>query len=109
MKYLISFFIILLPSITSSQGVQELITDSYSVVGLLTTIAVGSALLVFFWGLAQFILHKSGGSETAQTEGSRLMVWGIIALVIMISIWGIVSLIQSEFNISPTTVPLNNL
>lgn len=105
MRYVILFFLFFIPAFIFAQGIQELITSSYSVVDLLIPIAVGVALLAFFWGLSQFILHKSGGSETARSEGSRLMVWGIIALFVIVSIWGIIALIQSEFNISPTTIP----
>jgi len=51
-------------------------------------VIAGLALLVFFWGLVKFISNISG-DEKAIKEGKNLMVWGLIALFIMISIWGI--------------------
>lgn len=110
MKIKICFLTLLfVPNFLFAKGLQELITDSYSIVDSLTLISVGIALLAFFWGLAQFILHKSGGSEIAYTEGTRLMIWGIISLVVIVSIWGIIGLLQSEFGLSPTNVPINRL
>lgn len=46
------------------------------------------ALLIFIWGLVKFIF-RLGGKEDPVKEGKDLMVWGLIALFIMISIWGI--------------------
>ena len=51
-------------------------------------VIAGLALLVFIWGLVKFI-SRVGGDEKAVTEGKKLMIWGLIALFIMISIWGI--------------------
>lgn len=63
------------------------------IIPLLTAIA----LLVFIWGLARFILNA--GDETKVSEGKQLMFWGIIALTVMISVWGIVGLFyQDIFN-----------
>ena len=58
-------------------------------------IIVGATLLVFFWGLAQFI--RSAGDEKKIVDGKRLMFWGIVALFVMVSIWGIINLLYSDF------------
>ncbi len=51
-------------------------------------VVAGLALVVFFWGLAKFILHS--GDEKGREEGKEVMKWGIIALFVLVSIWGIV-------------------
>lgn len=84
------------------RGVVCLFTD------LITTalpVVAGLALVVFFWGLAKFILKA--GDETARAEGKQVMVWGIIALFVLVSIWGIISFITGEiFGISTIKLPL---
>ena len=55
---------------------------------LAVPVIIGLALLAFIWGLVKFI-SRVGGDEKAVTEGKKLMIWGLIALFIMISIWGI--------------------
>lgn len=81
-------------------------TDLRSLVGIfieliLTAlpVVVGLAFLVFTWGLAKFIF-RVGGDEKAVLEGKNLMKWGLIALFIMISIWGILRFIYGEFDFS---------
>lgn len=70
------------------------------IAGLITTatpIVVALALLYFFWGLANYILNS--GNEEKKKEGKSIMIWGILALFIMVSVWGIINVIQSTFNI----------
>ena len=76
----------------------------------LTQIAVpivaGLALLVFIWGLAKFIL-AAGGDEKAVSDGKNLMLWGIVSLFVMFSIWGIIRLFFNDFFIdAPYSIPL---
>ncbi len=78
-------------------NIQQLILGVTSLVKMLIPLVAGIALLVFFWGLAKFVLHAD--SEDAREEGRRLMFWGIIALFVMISVWGLVYFIGSALGI----------
>lgn len=64
-------------------------------------IAFGIALLAFFWGLAKFIF--SAGDEEKKEAGKTIMIWGVIALFLMASIWGIIALIGSNLGVNQTT------
>lgn len=64
---------------------------------LATPIVVALALLYFFWGLAQYILNA--GDENKKKEGREIMIWGIVALFVMVSIWGIINVIQDTFDV----------
>ena len=55
------------------------------------------ALLLFLWGLAQFILKAS--SEEGKKEGKRHMLWGIIGIFIMVSVYGILRVLTNTFGI----------
>ena len=52
------------------------------------------ALVWFLWGLAMYIL--SGPGEKAD-EGRSRMIYGIIALFVMISVWGLVRVLSNTF------------
>lgn len=80
-------------------GIKELIQAFGGLINLLIPMLVGTALLVFFWGLAKFIF-RVGGDEKAVTDGKKLMIWGIIALFVMVSVWGIVSFMQRSLGIT---------
>ncbi|MDD5318290.1 MAG: hypothetical protein PHF79_00500 [Candidatus Pacebacteria bacterium] len=49
------------------------------------------ALLVFLWGVFEFV--RSSDSDDARATGQRHMLWGIVGLAIMISAFGIVNVI----------------
>jgi hypothetical protein len=73
---------------------QSLIEAFAGILDLLFPLAVALALLFFLWGLAVFIL-ASGDTKRIQ-EGKDKIKWGLIALFVMVSIWGIVSFFQGS-------------
>ncbi len=68
-------------------------TTLAQVVNALVPIMITLAFVVFVWGLITFIL--ASGDEAAKDEGKRRMIWGVIALFVIISIWGIIALLQT--------------
>ena len=49
------------------------------------------SVVAFFWGLLQFIWAKSNGGDGDKVKvGKDFMVWGLLALFIMFSVWGII-------------------
>lgn len=75
----------------------------------LIVIAFSTALLGFFWGIAMFVWNA--GNEKKRIEGRNVMIWGIIALFVSLSIFGIISALQTTFKIEnvPLTVPCPRL
>ncbi len=55
-------------------------------VGILMTLAI----LAFFYGLVLYIWNLRGGKD----EGKAIMVWGVVAIAVMVSVWGLVNLLQ---------------
>jgi len=101
-------FLALLPLLVSAEtfkGTKGLISSIGEMVQYLTILAAALALLAFFWGLAKFIF-RVGGDEKAVEEGKTIMKWGLIALFVMVSVWGIVGFMQSELGL-PNTVNLD--
>lgn len=78
-------------------GVSGFIDSISDIIDTLTPIVFALALLYFFWGLAQFIL-ASGDPEKA-SEGKSKMIWGVVALFVMATVFGLISFIQGELGI----------
>lgn len=76
-------------------GIQDIIIEFAEILSLLGPVIVALALLYFFWGMSQFILHA--GDEARRSEGRQVMVWGIIALFVIISVWGLVAVLNNTF------------
>jgi len=66
---------------------QNILASLFPLVGLL-------ALVYFFWGIALFIFQS--GDEKKVEEGKSKMKWGIVALFVMVSVWGLVSVLQND-------------
>jgi len=67
-------------------------------------VLTGLALLVFLWGIAKFIFHI-GGSEDAIKDGKNLMVWGLIALFILLSFLAIIAFVHNDIGFGPFERP----
>jgi hypothetical protein len=81
----------------------ELANDLKVFVDILTVVVITVALLFFFWGLALFIL--SAGDEEKRAQGKKVMLWGVIALTVIVAIWGLVTFIADTFGVDVLDAP----
>jgi uncharacterized membrane protein YiaA len=51
------------------------------------------ALVLFLWGVMQYI--RGADDQTARKTGAQHMVWGLIGLAIMMSVFGIINVLTS--------------
>lgn len=63
-------------------------------IGLFITLAI----VIFFWGLIKYLVNV--GEQ--KSEGLQIMFYGVIAIFVMVSIWGIIRLLQSTFQVTST-------
>ena len=104
MNYAYAFF--LFPSMASAQELSgplaNTITQVSALVNTLVPLLLAIAVLLFLWGLVKFIANI--GDETARAAGKSLMIWGMIALFVMVSFWGIIGYVQESLGL--TGVPI---
>lgn len=50
------------------------------------------AALFFFWGVVQYVLNPN---PDAKSKGKDYMIWGVIGLAVMFSIYGLIRLVTS--------------
>ncbi len=66
---------------------------STSVIPLLFVLATA----IFVWGVVQYVINDQ--EEAKRAKGRSFMIWGIIALTVMVSIWGLVGILRNTFGI----------
>lgn len=72
-------------------------------VDLVTPIVVALALVFFFWSLASYFI----GKEEDKKKSVQGMIYGVLILFVMVSVWGIVNVLQDTFNVGGTqTIPV---
>lgn len=58
------------------------------------------AFAYFLWGVVKFI--RDGDNEKARTEGRKTIIYGIISLAVIVSVWGIIGLARQIFGVDYT-------
>lgn len=71
---------------------------------ILVPVLFAIAFIVFLYGIAQAYIFSGGDAEKV-SQGHRLLLWGIIAFVIMISIWGLVNVVANTFGLAGAFAP----
>jgi|SRR6185503_12891063 len=90
-------------------NLQGLIAEAGTLLNELIPLLMAAALVVFFWGLIQYI-RSSGEGE--HSTGRNIMIAGIVSLFVMVSVWGLVRFLQSSLGINgeqpinPPQVPI---
>ena len=89
-------------------GGSTLGTYLSSIIGFINAILVpfifAIAFIVFIWGIFQYFI-LGGANEEAREKGKSLAIWGLIAFVVMVSIWGIVNLFVGTFKFGGQNSP----
>lgn len=109
-KLFVLLGIFAIPVVAGAQlgNVQNIIGQFGNIISMLIPIAFALALLFFFYGLARFIL--AAGDEEKREQGKSIMIWGVVALFVMASVWGIVRFIGDAFGIQQgNTVQVPNV
>jgi hypothetical protein len=62
--------------------------------------------VIFFWGLIKYLVEV--GEQ--KSEGLKIMFYGVIAIFVMVSLWGIIRVLQSTFGVQNNqAIPLQGL
>lgn len=88
-----------LPALASAQTLLQTLGLINTFLNALIGVFITLAIVAFFWGLIKYLVNM--GDEAAK-EGIRIMLWGIIAIFVMVSIWGIIRLLQATFRVTST-------
>ena len=69
--------------------------------GPVEMVIFAAGFLLFMWGLVKFMWNVGEGGS--QSDGKQHMLWGIIGMFLMVSIWSMIALIDSTFGFGATT------
>jgi Ni,Fe-hydrogenase I cytochrome b subunit len=72
--------------------------------GTLVPLLFAVAFIVFLYGVMKTYIFSSGDSAGVET-GHKLILWGIIGFVVMISLWGLVNVVSNTFGLAGPFAP----
>jgi TRAP-type C4-dicarboxylate transport system permease small subunit len=74
-----------------------------AIINPILALLFAAALLYFIWGGFVFII--SAGNDQARSEGRQHMLWGVIGMVIMVSVFALLNIGLNTFNVDRGTLP----
>lgn len=77
------------------------ITGLGNIINRLIPLIIGAAVLVFLWGVLKYVI--SGDNEEKRADAKWFMIWGIVALFVMVSVWGLVRILQNTLGVSSSS------
>lgn len=70
-----------------------------SVVTAIVSLFAAVGIAAFFFGIVRYIWGVRGGESKKIEEGNKVIIWSMIALFILFSIWGIITYTQGIFGV----------
>jgi hypothetical protein len=99
MKKVLLAAVLLMPAVASAQTVRNLEDVLNFVLRLISAvipIIIALAVLVFIWGVFRYVVSSD---EEAKAKGKNMILWGIVGLFVMVSVWGLVNILVNTFNL----------
>ena len=110
MKFLLSILAVALaPAFAAAQQapiartVDGLLAYLIYLGGRIMPLLILGALVLFLFGVVRTFFWNSGAGKE---EGKSFILWGIVALFVMVSVWGLVNVLRGTFSLDNDNVPL---
>ncbi|HMO78676.1 MAG TPA: hypothetical protein PJ997_00620 [Candidatus Paceibacterota bacterium] len=106
MNIFLKFALIFLPNISYAQSIGNL-NDFFIYLSLIIKIyiiplIIGLGLVAFIWGIIKYVISTS---ESEKKNAVSVIVYGIIFLFVMVSVWGLVVMLQRTFRVGNVSLP----
>jgi len=92
-------------------GLCDILLRVQNLLGSVIPVFIALGVVYFVWGVVQYVV---GDSEEAKKKGKDGIIFGIIGMAVIISLWGLVVVLLNTFglnenNLAPTNTQLQNL
>ena len=96
-SFILSLIVATAPLVSFAVTLKHTLGTVSGIVNAVIPIVLALAVLGFFWGLMTY-LFDSGNAENKKNAIS-MMVMGIMVIFVMVSLWGIVRVLQQTFKV----------
>jgi len=79
-------------------------TILYIINGILVPVLFAVAFITFLYGIAKAYIFSHGEPGEVE-EGHKLLLWGLIGFVVMVSLWGLVNVVANTFGLTGAGAP----
>ena len=105
LKYCLAVLLFTLPSIAlAASTLNDIETAALNLLNAVVPMLIAVAVVFFLWSVLKYI--NSGDNAEVRAQARALMIYGVIAIFVMVSIWGFVGLLRDTFNLNDS-VPVD--
>lgn len=112
MKKILSLLILLTPAVMFAEDPAEGVARTVDgLLGWITGLAgrvlpllILGALVLFLFGIVKRFFWGKDAAD--KSEAGKYILWGIVALFVMVSVWGLVNVLRGTFNLDNANIPL---
>lgn len=108
MKKLIAFIIALVPSVSFAQqltDINSVASKATNIGNLVVELAISFAVI---WIIVSVVRYLIAGGEDGRAKGRDAIVYGVVGLFVILSIWGLVYILRTSFR-TQDGVPQNQI
>jgi hypothetical protein len=74
---------------------------NYYILNPIIALLFAVATLYFIYGVIRFLSSNSGDKGTQRVEARSAIMWGLIGMFVMFSVYGIIKFVLDAFGITP--------
>ncbi len=63
-----------------------------------------AALVLFLFGIVKRFFWSKDVAD--RSEAGKFILWGVVALFVMVSVWGLVNVLRGSFNLDTENIPV---
>jgi len=84
---------------------QELVDNVLigSLIKPIVPLLISLAVVVFLYGVITLMFSEGGEKKE---EGKQYMLWGIIGIFVMVSVWGLVTILKETFGLENSPIKI---
>lgn len=82
-------------TLSNASSLRELVGLAIGYINLIIPVLIAAALVLFLWSAVQYITKS--GEASGKGANREALLWGIIALFVLVSVWGILRIVCLTF------------
>lgn len=90
------------PAFAFAADAFSILNTVQSILNVIIPIVITIAVIIFIVGVVKYV---TASDEEKQAEARKLMISGIIGLFVIVSIWGLVRVLQNTFGVNSDEIP----
>ena len=97
---IVGSFVLPLSALAAITDINSIFTFIKGVLNTVLPLIIALAVVVFVWGIFQYVV---AADEEKKKEAQSKIIYGVVGLFVMVSVWGLVNILVNTFGITNST------